>query len=80
MPIVWNSNLIILSVLTAMYGSFVALSHAERMRGSTGKAASAWMIAGAVTLGLAIWSMHFIGMLAFGTRSLNKFLATNPAP
>jgi diguanylate cyclase (GGDEF)-like protein len=64
-PVVWDTNLIILSLLTAMYGSFAALSHAERMRQSTGKAAKIWMIAGGVTLGLAIWSMHFIGMLAF---------------
>lgn len=65
MPVIWNMNLVILSVLTAMYGSFVALSHAERMRETTGNAAKGWMVAGAVTLGLAIWSMHFIGMLAF---------------
>jgi diguanylate cyclase (GGDEF)-like protein len=63
--VVWNADLIILSVLTAIYGSFAALSHAERMRETSGNAAKAWMIAGAVTLGLAIWSMHFIGMLAF---------------
>jgi diguanylate cyclase (GGDEF)-like protein len=62
---VWNTNLIILSVLTAMYGSFAALSHAERMRETSGSTARYWMITGAVTLGLAIWSMHFIGMLAF---------------
>lgn len=65
MAVVWNADLIILSVLTAIYGSFAALSHAERMRETSGNAANAWMIAGAVTLGLAIWSMHFIGMLAF---------------
>jgi diguanylate cyclase (GGDEF)-like protein/PAS domain S-box-containing protein len=48
-----------------MFGSFTALSHAERMRESTGRQATAWMIAGGVTLGMAVWSMHFIGMLAF---------------
>jgi diguanylate cyclase (GGDEF)-like protein/PAS domain S-box-containing protein len=48
-----------------MFGSFTALSHAERMRESTGYQALAWMIAGGVTLGMAVWSMHFIGMLAF---------------
>ena len=39
--------------------------HAQRMRESSGRAANVWMSMGAVTLGLAIWSMHFIGMLAF---------------
>ncbi|HSH54711.1 MAG TPA: diguanylate cyclase [Methylotenera sp.] len=65
MPISWSGNLIVLSVLIAMFGSFTALSHAERMRESTGYQAAAWMIAGGVTLGMAVWSMHFIGMLAF---------------
>lgn len=32
---------------------------------SQGRSALVWMIAGGVTLGLAIWSTHFIGMLAF---------------
>lgn len=65
MPISWSGNLIVLSVLIAMFGSFTALSHAERMRESTGYQATAWMVAGGVTLGMAVWSMHFIGMLAF---------------
>jgi diguanylate cyclase (GGDEF)-like protein/PAS domain S-box-containing protein len=65
LPISWNGNLIVLSVLIAMFGSFTALSHAERMRESRGRQATAWMLAGGVTLGVAVWSMHFIGMLAF---------------
>lgn len=48
-----------------MFGSFTALSHAERMRESRGRQAKAWMVAGGLTLGVAVWSMHFIGMLAF---------------
>jgi diguanylate cyclase (GGDEF)-like protein/PAS domain S-box-containing protein len=54
-----------LSVLVAMVGSFTALAHAQRMRESAGTAAMWWMIVGSITLGTAIWSMHFIGMLAF---------------
>lgn len=65
MQISWNVYLIVLSVLIAMFGSFTALSHAERMRESTGYKALAWMFAGGFTLGMAIWAMHFIGMLAF---------------
>src|SRR3989304_1193950 len=48
-----------------MIGSFTALPHAQRMRESSGRSAWVWMTAGGITLGLAIWSMHFIGMLAF---------------
>jgi len=55
----------VLSVLVAMVGSFTALTHAQRMRESNGYAKWVWMAAGGITLGLAMWSMHFIGMLAF---------------
>lgn len=65
MPILWNGYLIVLSVLMAMFGVFSALSHIENMRESSGKVAFLVMCCGAVTLGVAIWSMHFIGMLAF---------------
>lgn len=65
MPIFWNGYLIALSVLIAMFGAFSALAHVENMRESTGKAGFLWMVCGAVTLAIAIWSMHFIGMLAF---------------
>jgi diguanylate cyclase (GGDEF)-like protein/PAS domain S-box-containing protein len=60
----WDISLVALSVLVAIIGSFAALTHAQRMRESTGRLATLWMLAGASTLGVAIWSMHFIGMLA----------------
>ncbi|WP_343059861.1 MHYT domain-containing protein [Saccharibacillus deserti] len=31
----------------------------------TGKARTLWMMLGSITMGLGIWSMHFIGMLAY---------------
>jgi diguanylate cyclase (GGDEF)-like protein/PAS domain S-box-containing protein len=65
MPISWNFTLVLLSVLVAIVGCFTALTHAQRMRDSVGRIAIAWMLIGGITLGLAIWSMHFIGMLAF---------------
>ncbi|PUA20214.1 EAL domain-containing protein [Glaciimonas sp. PCH181] len=65
MPIFWNGYLIALSIMIAMFGAFSALAHVENMRESTGKAAFLWMICGAITLAMAIWAMHFIGMLAF---------------
>ncbi len=65
MLITWHYPLIFLSILVAIIGSFTALTHAQRMRESSGRAATLWMVAGSITLGLAVWSMHFIGMLAF---------------
>jgi diguanylate cyclase (GGDEF)-like protein/PAS domain S-box-containing protein len=64
LPISWNIPLVLLSLLIATIGSFTALTHAQRMRESTGRAAMLWMVAGGCTLGVAVWSMHFIGMLA----------------
>jgi len=64
LPITWNIPLVFLSVLVAMIGSFTALTHAQRMRESNRRGAMWWMIIGSTTLGTAIWSMHFIGMLA----------------
>ncbi|MGA7749614.1 MAG: MHYT domain-containing protein, partial [Gallionella sp.] len=55
----------LLSIMVAVFGSFAALTHAQRMRESDGRAAMLWMVAGGFTLGVAVWSMHFIGMLAF---------------
>lgn len=65
MPIYWDTTLVMLSVLVAMLGSYTALTHVRRMRQTTGWTATVWMLAGGSTLGVAIWSMHFIGMLAF---------------
>lgn len=65
MIIIWNSLLVALSLLVAVVGSFTALMHAARMRNSQGKYTLGWMLVGGITLGMAVWSMHFIGMLAF---------------
>ena len=65
MLIIWNIPLVLLSVLIAMIGSFTALTHAQRMQENRGRSALTWMVTGGVTLGFTIWSMHFIGMLAF---------------
>ena len=65
MPVSWNSGLIFLSFMVAFAGSFTAFSQAQRMRSSTGRARGYWLLVGGITLAMAVWSMHFIGMLAF---------------
>ncbi|MCX7192720.1 MAG: EAL domain-containing protein [Proteobacteria bacterium] len=65
MLIIWSIPLVLLSVLVAMIGSFTALTHAQRMRENSGRSSWVWMVTGGITLGFTIWSMHFIGMLAF---------------
>lgn len=56
--------LFVLSVLLAIQGSFVALVLSTRMRGAA-PVPRRWLHVGAaLTLATAIWSMHFVGMLA----------------
>lgn len=59
--------LVILSFLVAIFASFVALDIAGRLRdvGNTAWINTFWVVGGGVAMGSGIWSMHFIGMLAF---------------
>ena len=65
MTATWNWGLVLLSVAVAVLGSWTSLAHADRMRNSDAASARRWMLIGGVTLGLSIWAMHFIGMLAY---------------
>jgi diguanylate cyclase len=57
-------GLVILSVAVAIVAGYLALDLAQRSAGSAGWARRGWIAAGGVALGMGIWSMHFIGMLA----------------
>ena len=57
-------GLVVLSVAVAIIAGYLALDLAQRSAAATGVARRAWIVAGGVTIGLGIWSMHFIGMLA----------------
>ncbi|HUE01491.1 MAG TPA: MHYT domain-containing protein [Bryobacteraceae bacterium] len=54
-----------LSALIAVLASYATLDLAERVTAARGAAQSAWLIGGAIAMGIGIWSMHFTGMLAF---------------
>src|SRR5581483_3838305 len=41
------------------------LGLAERVTASSGRLKPLWISGGAIAMGTAIWSMHYIGMLAF---------------
>ena len=57
--------LVLISVLVATLASYTALDLATRITASKGRAAQLWLVGGAFSMGTGIWSMHFIGMLAF---------------
>ncbi|MGH6992615.1 MAG: MHYT domain-containing protein, partial [Caulobacteraceae bacterium] len=62
----YNWPLVALSTFVAILAAFVALSIADRMAAaSTPRSRLAWASAGAISMGGGIWSMHFVGMLAF---------------
>jgi signal transduction histidine kinase/CheY-like chemotaxis protein len=61
----YEPTLVVVSVLVAIYASYTALSLAERVRHSHGRATWWWMAGGAFAMGSGIWAMHFIGMQAF---------------
>jgi PAS domain S-box-containing protein len=58
-------TLVLLSILIATASSYTALDLAGRVRASSGWPARSWLLAAAVAMGGGIWSMHFVGMLAF---------------
>lgn len=60
----YNPWLVILSVVVAVVASFVALEAAGRVTAAR-RLRWLWLGGAAVCLGSGIWSMHFVGMLAF---------------
>src|ERR1700730_14029138 len=59
-------SLRLLAVIVATMASFVGLDLAGRItRFRHHRMRSLWVVAGALSIGIGIWSMHFIGMLGF---------------
>src|SRR5258705_1147973 len=57
--------LVDLSVIIAVLASYAALDLAGRVTSARGSARLVWLGGGAIAMGFGIWSMHYIGMLAF---------------
>ncbi len=71
----YNPGLIVASVGIAVFSAYVALMIARPVDGVSGLDQWLWASVSAMTLGLGIWAMHFIGMLAL---SLPCGVAYNP--
>lgn len=62
----YNTWLVLLSIAVAIFASFTALSLSARLSGHGDHSRrSLWLAGAALAMGGGIWSMHFIGMLAF---------------
>ena len=65
LPSSYNSVLVAFSLIVAILASYTALNMAARVASARGRAALLWLVGGSFAMGLGIWSMHFVGMLAF---------------
>src|SRR3990167_3663185 len=63
----YDYRLVALSYLVAVFASYIALDITARLRdiSNTLLSSIAWLVGGAIAMGAGIWTMHFIGMLAF---------------
>src|SRR5712672_2933056 len=61
----YDSYLVALSILVACLASYTALDLSAHVGPARGSARRVWLVAAAFTMGGGIWSMHFVGMLAF---------------
>lgn len=57
--------LVVFSYIVAVIASYTALDVTGRISTATGIRRWLWLLFGAAAMGMGIWSMHFVGMLAF---------------
>ena len=60
----YNHYLVALSVAISTLASYAALDLAGRVTAARGPVRMAWLSGGACAMGMGIWAMHYIGMLA----------------
>ncbi|GLR08216.1 bifunctional diguanylate cyclase/phosphodiesterase [Mixta theicola] len=65
--------MIIVSIIVAFLASYTALDMAGRVVNSTGRAALVWLLGGGFAMGVGIWAMHFIGMLAMNMSMMMSY-------
>src|SRR5688572_25000426 len=61
----YSSWLVFLSVVVAIVAAYATLGVAGRVATTAERTWLLWLLGGALAMGIGIWSMHFIGMLAF---------------
>jgi diguanylate cyclase (GGDEF)-like protein/PAS domain S-box-containing protein len=60
----YDYRLLMLSIVLAMFASYAALDLAGRVTSARGWVRAFWLSGGAAAMGLGIWAMHYVGMLA----------------
>ena len=75
---IYDSKLVLLSLLVAIFSSWMGLQIAGQARQHSGQQSNqrtVFLLTGSLALGAGVWAMHFIGMLAF---NLCTQVAYNP--
>src|SRR5579862_2319514 len=61
----YEYRLVALSVFIAILASYAALDLSGRVTQARGRTRILWLSGGATAMGIGIWAIHYIGMLAF---------------
>jgi two-component system, sensor histidine kinase and response regulator len=61
---VYDGRLVVLSIVIAILAAYAALDLSGRLTVSHGRASLAWLWGGAFSMGIGVWSMHYVGMEA----------------
>ncbi len=64
MPVTYEAWLVLLSIVMAIQGAYVGLSLAMQIGAATGVRRRLLLAGATVSFAVAIWTMHFVGMLA----------------
>jgi NO-binding membrane sensor protein with MHYT domain len=64
MPVTYETWLVLLSIVMAIQGAYVGLSLAVQIGEASGMRRRLLLAGAAFSLAVAIWTMHFVGMLA----------------
>jgi diguanylate cyclase (GGDEF)-like protein/PAS domain S-box-containing protein len=67
LPFTYQKWLVVLSIAIAVMSAYTALDVSSRVAASVGRKKILWLAGGGIAMGMGIWSMHFIGMLALHT-------------
>lgn len=61
----YDYRLVVLSVAISIFASYAALDITERVSAERGWRQVGWLYSGALAMGIGIWAMHYVGMVAF---------------
>ncbi|MBG1265449.1 MHYT domain-containing protein [Nostoc sp. WHI] len=62
---IYDIRLVLFSVAIAMLTAYTTLDLARRVTDAKSQEQWRWLLGGAIAMGIGIWAMHFIAMLAF---------------